>query len=448
MFNSLTEKLHQVISGIGGKKKLTEDNIQQAVREVRLALLEADVNYSVASTFVKRVKEKSLGEAVLQSVKPKEQFIKIVHDELTALMGSEEAPLKLDRKPFCIMLCGLQGSGKTTHAAKLAYYISQKHKDKKVLIAACDLQRPAAILQLQTLASKIGIEVFTLEGEKKALKVAKKAHAYAKDEGFDVLILDTAGRLHIDKDLMQELADIKKAVNPSEVLFVANATTGQDAVKTAQEFDSMVSITGSILTMLDSDARAGAAISILEVTQKPLKFEGIGEKVEDLQIFNPKSMADRILGMGDIINLVRKAESAFDEEETKKIEKKLKKATFNYSDYLKQMGMIKKMGSFKSLLKMMPGASMAADFNVSDKEFQKMEAMILSMTLKERDEKVDFTFTRRKRVAKGSGAKIDDVNRMVKGFKRIKQLFKKMPQLKKQGSFQDLQQTIGKTKWH
>jgi len=451
MFDALTGKLQNVVSFIGGKKTLTEENISDAVREVRLALLEADVNYSVASSFVKRIKEKALGEEVLKSVKPQEQFIKVVHDALIELMGSDEVLLNIEGRPSTIMLCGLQGSGKTTHAAKLASFIKKNH-DKRVLLVACDLQRPAAIEQLKKLGAQIDTSVFSLDGEKNAVKVAKKALKHANEEKFDVVIFDTAGRLHIDTDLMKELADIKKVIEPQEVLFVANATTGQDAVKTAQEFDQKVEVTGSILTMLDGDARAGAAISIREVTGKPLKFEGIGEKIEDIQIFNPKSMADRILGMGDVINLVRKAESAFDKEEGEKLEKKLKKASFTYADYLKQMGMIKKMGSFKSILKMMPGASAMGDFDLSDGEFKKMEAIILSMTLKEREERVELSPARRRRVAKGAAVKIDDVNRLVKGFKRIKQLFKKMPNMKKKGlmkggSMTDLQETMGKMKW-
>ena len=344
MFGNLTEKFQNLFSAFGKNDKISEKNITDAVREVRLALLEADVNYSVASVFVKKVKEKALGETVLKSLKPKQQFIKIVHDELISLMGEEEASLdflKKEKKPATIMVCGLQGSGKTTTCAKLGNYL--KEQNKKVLIAACDLQRPAAIEQLKTMASKVDIEVFALPNEKKPIKVAKAAYKKAfLDENFDVLIIDTAGRLHLDEDLMNELQDLKEEINPSDVLFVANATIGQDAVKTASEFDKKVNITGNILTMLDGNARAGAAISIREVTKKPLLFEGVGEKISDFQIFNPRSMADRILGMGDVINLVRKAEANISDEETAKMEKKIKKASFTYNDYLKQMGMIKK----------------------------------------------------------------------------------------------------------
>lgn len=430
MFGSLTEKLQNLFSSLSGKKVLSEENVSDAVRDIRLALLDADVNFAVVSGFIKKVKEKALGEAVTKSVTPGQQFTKIVHDELIALMGTEEVPLDLNAKLSVVMLCGLQGSGKTTTCAKLASYIQTHVKNKKILLAACDLQRPAAVEQLKTLGNSISVPVFFIEGEKRPVVVAKKALQKANDEGFDVLIVDTAGRLHIDEELMKELEEIKSIVNPREVLFVANATTGQDAVKTAAEFDKRVAITGTILTMLDGNARAGSAISIREITQKPLKFEGIGEKITDLQLFNPRSMADRILGMGDVINLVKKAEAHFDKETTLKMEKKLRTATFTYNDYLSQMGMVKKMGSMKSLLKMIPGLSSMGDLDLSDSQFTQMEAMILSMTPREREEKDELSHLRRKRIAKGSGVSLDEVNRMVKGFQRVKQLFKSMPDMK------------------
>ena len=409
---------------------MSEDNISDAVRQVRLALLDADVNYGVAGEFVKRVKEKAIGASVVKSVSPSQQFIKIVHDELTVFMGVEEAPLDLNGKISVVMLCGLQGSGKTTTCAKLAHYLSRKEPHRKILMAACDLQRPAAVDQLQKLGQSIQIPVFTLPGSTKPLDVARKALEMAKQEGYDILLIDTAGRLHLDEELMQELEQLKKFLEPREVLFVANATIGQDAVRTAAEFDKRVKITGTILTMLDGNARAGSAISIREVTKQPLKFEGVGEKISDLQAFHPRSMADRILGMGDVINLVKKAEEAFDEKQSEELEKKLRKASFTYEDYLKQMAMVKKMGSLKSLLKMLPGMDAMGDLDLSDKEFGKLEAMILSMTVRERQEKDDLSFSRRKRVAGGSGVHLDDVNRMVKGFKRVKQLFKGMPDMK------------------
>jgi len=454
MFGSLTEKLQNLFSGLAGKKSFTEENIADAVRQVRLALLDADVNYTVVSNFIKRVKEKAIGDAILKSVTPGQQFIKLVHDELIGLMGSEESLLDLKGKLSVVMLCGLQGSGKTTSCAKLAAYIAKTEKHKKILMAACDLQRPAAVEQLKKLGNEIGIPVFFVEGEKNPLKVAKKAQEKAQAEQFDVLIVDTAGRLHLDEELMKELEEMKQFLAPREVLFVANATTGQDAVRTAAEFDKRVAITGTILTMLDGNARAGAAISIREVTQKPLKFEGIGEKIGDLQVFNPRSMSDRILGMGDVINLVKKAQENFDEAQTIELEKKLKKASFTYDDYLKQMGMVKKMGSFKSLLKMLPGMGSFGDLDFSDSEFKKMEAMILSMTPSERIEKEELSHGRRKRIAKGSGVPVDDVNRMVKGFKRVKQLFKNMPDMKAQAKkmglsdLNELKKQFEGKKWH
>lgn len=430
MFGALTEKFQNLFSSLSGKKTFTEENISDAVRQVRLALLDADVNYAVVSQFIKRVKEKFLGDEVLKSVKPDQHFIKIIHDELVALMGSEEEPLVLKSSPSVIMLCGLQGSGKTTHSAKLANYLLQKNK--RVLLSACDLQRPAAVEQLKKLGAQINVPVFSIDGEKNPIQVASLALEKAKKEAFDVLIVDTAGRLHIDEELMVQLEKLKKLLSPDEVLFVASAQTGQDAVKTAQEFDKRIAVTGTILTMLDGSARAGAAISIREVTQRPLKFEGIGEKIADLQPFNPNSMADRILGMGDVINLVRKTQEHFSEEDHAEMEKKLLKASFTYGDYLKAMAKLKKMGSFKSILKMIPGMPALDQMEVDEGEMTRVEAIILSMTVKEREEKVELVPSRRKRIAKGSGTDIDEVNKLVKKFKRMKQFFKDMPGLKKQ----------------
>lgn len=425
MIDTLTKTFTSLISSLSGKKKLSEENISDAVRQVRLALLDADVNYSVVSEFIKRVKEKALGDALLKSVSPGDQFIEIVHKELIALMGSEEKLITFSGMPTVLLLCGLQGAGKTTMCAKLAHYL-QKQK-KRTLVAACDLQRPAAVLQLEKLCRDHEIAVHSIPGEAKPIKVVESALTRARKEGFEVLILDTAGRLHIDESLMKELVDIKKAALPHEILFVANAASGQDAVKTALEFDARLGITGSILTMLDGSARAGAAISIAEVTGRPLKFEGIGEKIEDIQVFHPQSMADRILGMGDVINLVKKAKEHVNEDESALLEKKMRKATFTYDDYLKQMGMMKKMGPLKNLLKMMPGASQLGDLEIPEKEFRKTEAIIQSMTQKEREERVEFIPSRRRRVALGSGTTVDDVNRLVKGFKRLKQICKSIP---------------------
>lgn len=441
MLGALTEKMQGLYTKLAGKKKLTDENIAEAVSEVRLALLEADVNYSVAKTLVKKVKEKALGDEVVKSVTPGQQFIKIVHDELAALMGGGEAELKLEKKPSYIMLCGLQGAGKTTHAAKLALYLRKKNLAKNVLLVACDLQRPAAVEQLISLGKQISVQTFTLPGEKDPLKVAKAAMLEAKSNNHDVVIVDTAGRLHVDKELMAQLRNIRDLIQPSEILFVANAATGQDAVTVANEFNQQIEITGSILTMLDGNTRGGAAISIREVTGKPLKFEGIGERPEDLQIFNPTSMADRILGMGDTINLVKKAQEHIDEDEAKKLEQKIRSATFTYEDYLNQIQMVKKMGSLKSLMGMLPGMSNLKNMDFNDKEFFKVEAMIQSMTKAERAEKCELVVSRRKRIAEGSGTTMEDINKLVKSFKQAKQFFKNMPNMKQ------LEKMMGGSLW-
>jgi signal recognition particle subunit SRP54 len=437
MFDSLTQKFQGIIASLKGKKTLTEDNVTDAVRQVRMALLDADVNYSVAGNLVKRIQEKALGKDIVKTVSASEQFIKLVHDELVLFMGQQENPLALQEKLTVIMLCGLQGSGKTTQCAKLAYYLRKKYANKKILLAACDLQRPAAVEQLKKLATEIGVPLVALNQEIDPIKVAKAAKEKAILEGFDILIIDTAGRLHIDEELMQQLIEIKQAIDPQETLFVASAATGQDAVKTALEFDKHVQITGTILTMLDGSSRAGAAISIQEVTKKPLKFEGIGEKVSDLQLFNPHSMADRILGMGDVINLVRKAEEITSKEEAKALEKKMLKGSFTYDDLLKQMKLLKNMGPLKGLLKMLPGGSELANMDFDEKEFARRSAIISSMTKKERLEKVELVPSRRRRIADGSGNSIDQVNRMIKEYKRLKHIFKDMP---------SLQQKIAKNK--
>lgn len=441
MLGMLTDKMQGLFSKLAGKKKLTEENVSEAVTEVRLALLEADVNYSVAKTFIKRIKEKALGEEVVKSVSAGQQFIKIVHDELVALMGGSEEKLNLDGKPAVLMVCGLQGSGKTTHCAKLALHLKKTGTAKFPLLAACDLQRPAAVDQLQTLGASIGVPVFAIAGEKDPLKVVRAALEQAKSNHNDVLILDTAGRLHIDDELMQQLERIKEVAKPSEILFVANATTGQDAVNVAAEFNKRVEITGTILTMLDGNTRGGAAISIREVTGKPLKFEGVGEKVEDIQVFNPASMADRILGMGDTINLVRKAQEHIKEEDAKQLEEKIRSASFTYDDYLSQIQMVKKMGSLKSLLGMLPGMNKLKELDIDEKEFFKVEAMIQSMTKDERTERTELSVPRRKRVAKGSGTTIDDINKLVKSFKQAKQFFKNMPNMKQ------LEKMMGGSLW-
>lgn len=443
MLGLLTDKMQELFAKLSGKSNLTEDNIAEAVSEVRLALLEADVNYGVVKNLLKRVKEKALGDAVVKSVSPGQQFIKVVHDELVELMGGEEIPLDVSKKnPAVVMLCGLQGSGKTTAAVKLAYYLKRKAICHRPLIAACDLQRPAAVIQLKILAKQADLPVFSLDGEQDPVCVARKAKEFAKEAGHDLLILDTAGRLHIDEDLMVQLEQVKEVSCPHEVLFVANAALGQDAVNTAAAFNARVPISGSILTMLDGSARGGAAISIREVTGKPLKFEGVGEKIEDLRPFSPTSMAHRILGMGDTINLVRKAEEHISEKEAENLEKKLRDASFTYTDYLKQIGMVKKMGSLKGLLSMLPGASQFKEMmDFDEKEFFKVEAIIQSMTPSEREEKCELVPTRRIRIAKGSGTRVDDVNKLVKSFAQAKKFFKNMPNMKQ------MQKMMGGSLW-
>ncbi len=435
MFDFLTSKLEKVVTPLFGKKSLTEENIKEAVSEVRLALLDADVNYRVIKTFVQRVKEKALGEQRLKSVRSGEQFIKIVHDELVDLMGFEAKDLNLKKNPTFVMVCGLQGSGKTTFCAKLAHYLKAEKKISKILLVACDRQRPAAIEQLIQMGSKANVDVFNVDGEEKALKVAKAALKEIDQKNYDVVVFDTAGRLHIDEELMKELQSLKELVQPHEVLFVANAMLGQDAVNVAKEFHNQIAFDGTVLTMLDGNTRGGAALSIVEVTGKPLKFEGIGERIDDLQLFHPKSMADRILGMGDTINLVRKAQEHISEKEAEELQKKIKKASFTYEDFLKQFSMIKKMGSLKGILKMLPGGNLLKDLPLSEEDFMKNEAIILSMTPVERQERVEIIMPRRRRIAKGSGTSIDDVNRLVKNFKKCKQMMKTMPKGKKLEKF-------------
>jgi signal recognition particle subunit SRP54 len=427
MFGAISQKFQAIFASLSGKKAITAENIARAAEEVQAALLDADVSYEVAHAFVQRVREKAVGEAVVKSAAPRDQFIKVVHDELVTLMGGGEEGLRLQGSPAVILLCGLQGSGKTTQCAKLAAFLLKREREKKILVVACDLQRPAAIEQLRKLCGSIGVPLFALEGETNPVKVATEAVRHAKQEKFDVVILDTAGRLQIDEPLMQELVEVKRATNPQEVLLVASAATGQEAVNVARAFDEKLSITGTILTMLDGTARAGAAISIREVTKKPLKFEGIGEKITDFQPFNPRSMADRILGMGDVVNLVRKLEAEVDVKDREKLEKKARKGSFTYDDYLSQVASIKRMGSMKSLLQMLPGMGQMSNLDASNDTFKKSEAIILSMTPAERREKVDFLPSRRWRIAKGSGTTIDDVNRLIKGFKQMKDMIRNLP---------------------
>jgi len=424
MFGALTEKLRGVFAKLSREKKLTEESIAEAVNEVRLALLEADVQYAVAKGFVKRVKERAVGEPLLQSVTPGQQFIKIVHDELVNLMGSEERELVFRRRPAKVLLCGLQGSGKTTQAAKLAHFLKKQGRFVRPVLIACDLQRPAAVEQLRTLAASVGVDFFAISGEQDPIRVARRALEEAVSSNWDLLIFDTAGRLHVDEALMEQLKAVHAVVEPEEVLFIANAATGQDAVKSALQFRDRVGITGVILTMLDGTSRAGAALSLREVLGVPILFEGVGERIEDLRLFHPHSMADRVLDMGDPINLVRKAQEHFEEKEAEVLEKKLRRAELTYEDYLKQLKMMRKMGSLKSLLGMVPGLSQLKDLDVDESKIFKTEAIIYSMTPSERQKKCELSASRRRRIANGSGASIDDVNRFVKSFKQLEGAFK------------------------
>jgi signal recognition particle subunit SRP54 len=441
MLGVLTEKFQELAAKFSKEKSLTENNVQEALREVRLALLEADVNYTVVKELIRRVKEKALGTSVQKGISPGQLFIKVVHDELVALMGGEESFLNFKGKPPVFMMCGLQGSGKTTQTAKLANYLRKTKQCQNPLLIACDLQRPAAVEQLKILGAQIQVPVFSIPQESDPLVVAKLGVQKAKELGCDLVIVDTAGRLHIDQEMMDQLKRLTELLIPQEVLFVANGATGQDAVTVAKTFNEQLEVTGTILTMLDGNTRGGAAISIKEVTGKPLKFEGIGEKIEDIQVFNPVSMADRILGMGDTINLVKKTQEHFTEDEAKSLEKKILSATFTYNDYLQQMQKVKKMGSLKGLLGMLPGMSAIKSLDFDEKEFFKTEAIIQSMTQVERLCVVDLVPLRRKRIAKGSGTKIEDVNKLIKSFEKMKHFFKNMPNQKQ------MEKLFGGARW-
>lgn len=429
MFSALAEKFQGIFSKFLRNKTLTEENVQDALDEVRLALLDADVQYGVVKNFVKRVKEKAIGQKLISAVSPGQMFVKIVHDELVELLGGEEKEFVMHERPAKILLCGLQGSGKTTHAAKLALFLKEKKGFRRPCLVACDLARPAAIDQLSTLAKQAGVDCFSLSGEKDPVRVVREALFEAPKQMWDLLIFDTAGRLHVDEELMKELASVKEAASPHHVVLTLNAATGQDAVRTASAFADQIGVTGSCLTMLDGSARGGAAISIVEVTKKPVLFEGHGERLVDIRPFHPVSMADRILGMGDTINLVRQAQEHVKEEDAKEIERKLRRSEFSYGDFLNQIRMLKKMGSVKGLLSMLPGMS-NLPIQGGDKELAKVEAIILSMTPQERDDACELTVSRRKRLANGSGTSLDDVNRMIKTMKQAKQFFKNAPKMK------------------
>jgi signal recognition particle subunit SRP54 len=440
MFSALAEKFQGIFSKFLRAKALTEDNVQEAIDEVRLALLDADVQYGVVKTFVKRVKDKAVGQKLISSVSPGQLFVKIVHDELVALLGTEEKEFVMHERPARILLCGLQGSGKTTHAAKIAVFLKEKRGFRRPCLVACDLARPAAIDQLQTLARQAGVDCFTISGEKNPVRVAQEAMFEAPKQMWDLLIFDTAGRLHVDSELMKELVLVKEAARPHHVVLTLNAATGQDAVRTASSFAEQIGVTGSCLTMLDGSSRGGAAISVVEVTKRPILFEGHGERLGDIRLFHPVSMADRILGMGDTINFVRQAQEHIQETDVKELERKLRRSEFSYVDFLSQLRLIKKMGSVKGLLSMLPGAS-KLPIDGGERELVKAEAIILSMTLLERSDSCDLTVGRRKRIAKGSGTTIDDVNHLVKTMKQMKQFFKNTPKMKQ------LEKMIGGGLW-
>ncbi|MCK5424395.1 MAG: signal recognition particle protein [Emcibacter sp.] len=430
MFDSLSDKLGGIFDKLKRRGALSEAHVDEAMREVRLALLEADVALPVVKNFIAKVKEKAIGQEVVKSVTPGQMVVKIVNDQMVEMLGGDAKTIDLNApSPVPMLMVGLQGSGKTTSTAKIAKRLKNKER-KKVLMASLDVQRPAAMEQLEILGKQIDVPTLPIIPGQTPVDIAKRAITAAKLQGFDVVMLDTAGRLHVDEEMMVQLEKIKEKLSPTEILFVANAATGQDAVKAAAEFDRRLTMTGSILTMLDSNTRAGAAISIREVTGKPLKFEGIGERLDDLQLFDARSMADRILGMGDAINLVKKAQEYISDEEAKELEEKVHKASFTYEDYLKQMQAVRKMGSIKGLLKMLPGASKMPNLDQSEGEFSKIESIILSMTTRERQEKDELSISRTKRIARGSGRTVGDVNKLKKSFKRSKQLFKKAPNKK------------------
>lgn len=431
MFESLGERLQQAFRRLTGKGKLTEADVSEAMREVRMALLEADVNFRVVKEFVGRVKERSVGQEVMGTLNPGQMVIKIVHEELTALMGGEHAALTIaERPPTVIMLCGLQGSGKTTHAAKLA--LKLRKEGKKPLLVACDIYRPAAIKQLEVMGERVEVPVFSMGDQVNPVDIAVGGFAYAAEHHRDVIILDTAGRLHIDEELMGELQRIKEELHPHEILLVVDAMTGQDAVNVAEQFNEKLTIDGVILTKLDGDTRGGAALSVRQVTGKPIKFVGVGERVEALEPFHPARMASRILGMGDVLTLIEKAQEQIDQKKAEEMANKMMKAEFDFEDFLEQMRAMKRMGPLTDILKMLPGVgSQLKDVEVDDKELGHVEAMILSMTPKERRNPDLVTVRRRERIAKGSGRPIAEVHRLIKQFDQMKKMMKQMGGLQK-----------------
>lgn len=424
MFENLSDKLERSFKLLKGEGKITEINVAETLKEVRKALLDADVNYKTAKTFTDTVKQKALGQNVLTSIKPGQLMIKIVHDELVELMGSSSVDINIKGNPTIILIAGLQGSGKTTFTGKLANRLKTK-RGKMPLLIAGDVYRPAAIEQLKVLGQQIGVEVYTEDGNKNPVEIAKNGIKYAKQKGFDLVIVDTAGRLAVDEQMMNEIAAIKKAVEPHETLFVVDSMTGQDAVNTAKEFNDRLDFDGVVLTKLDGDTRGGAALSIRSVVNKPIKFVGMGEKMDALDVFHPDRMADRILGMGDIVSLVERAQEQFDAEEARALQKKIAKNTFNFNDFLSQIDQVKKMGNLKDLASMIPGLGKAVkDVDIDDNAFKGVEAIIGSMTPAERETPDIINGSRRKRIAMGSGTSIQDVNRLMKQFEDTRKMMK------------------------
>lgn len=437
-FEGLASKLQDTLKKLKGKGKLTEKDIKEAMREVKLALLEADVNFKVVKSFINSVSEKCVGSDVLESLTPGQQVVKIVNDELTALMGNSESKIEYDDKGLTvIMLVGLQGAGKTTMAGKLALHL--RKKNKKPLLVAGDIYRPAAIKQLETVGKQIDIPVFAMGDKISPVDIAKAGIAHAKSNGNNVVIIDTAGRLHIDEELMEELKNIKSSVDPNEILLVVDSMTGQDAVNVAETFNNALDVSGVILTKLDGDTRGGAALSIREMTKKPIKFAGIGEKMSDLEVFHPDRMASRILGMGDVLSLIEKAQQAIDEKEAMELGNKMMNQDFNFEDFLSLMGQMKKLGPLNKLIEMMPGVNskelQGVDLSQGEKEMKKTEAIIQSMTAKERRNPnlIISSASRRKRIAVGSGTTIQDVNKLLKGFEQSRKMMKQMKGMTKPG---------------
>lgn len=440
MFEKLTDRMEDAFKKLKGEGRITDVNVAETLKEVRRALVDADVNYKIAKEFTKEVKEKAIGQGVVKSVSPGQMLVKIVQDELTELMGGTKSDLDLTGDPAVLLMAGLQGSGKTTFSGKLAYHLKNQ-KNKKPLLVACDVYRPAAIDQLKTLGEQVGVEVYTEEDNNDPVQIANNAIHHAKQKGYDSVIVDTAGRLSIDEDMMNEISSIKNQIHPNETLFVVDAMTGQDAVTTAKAFNDLLDYEGVILTKMDGDTRGGAAISIMKMVEKPIKFIGTGEKLDAVDVFYPDRMANRILGMGDIVSLVERAQESVDEEEAKRLQKKFRKNEFDFNDFLSQIQQIKKMGNMKDLVKMIPGMNkMVKDMDMDDDVFKHTEAIIQSMKPIERERPEMLDAKRKRRIAEGSGTSVQEVNQLIKQLDEMKKMMKKMNKTqKKGGKMPDLQ---------